>query len=513
MVSRLVLGCGSAARSVALALDGRRGDLLVLSADDHRVESLRNEGIDAKRADVTDPDELRTHAGAPDTVVVGSDDGAHNRQTAEAARAAFPEVFLLAYAGEASPADADALRAVADQIVDPGKVIGEEILERVGDAGIRTRRLLGVLRGVDEPLGIFTHDNPDPDAIASAVALRDIAASIGCEAEVCYYGDISHQENRALVNLLEFDLRNREPDEPLEYGGYALVDHSRPGVNDQLPRDTPVDVVIDHHPPRAPVEARFVDLRSEVGATSTLMAGYLRQLDVEPDPSVATGLMFGIHVDTDDFTRGVSPEDFHAAAYLLPHADVGTLERIESPSVNAETLETLANAIRNRRVEGGVLTSCVGQATDRDALAQAADRLLDMDGVTTTLIYGYTGTDAGDMVYVSARARGTRTQLDLGEALRDAFGQIGSAGGHADMAGAQIPVRSLTRAFAGDDPLNSDTVIRDVVTDRFFETLDVGRDRAAPAVYAGDEFLGSVLDAAFNRSEEAGQGDEYSSRQ
>jgi len=299
---------------------------------------------------------------------------------------------------------------------------------------------------------------------------------------VCYYGEITHQENRAFVNLLEFDLRNLERGVDLsEFDCFALVDHSRPGVNDGLPEDTPIDIVIDHHPPRMPVEARFVDLRSEVGATSTLLVDYLRALDIAPSEAIATGLLFGIRVDTDEFTREVCAADFEAAAFLQPAADLGTLERIESPSMSAETLEIIARAISNRERHGPVLVSGVGTLSNRDALAQAADRLLNLEDVTTTFVYGL----ADETVYVSARARGT--DIDLGETLRDAFDQIGSAGGHADMAGAQLPVGLLDAADDAEETLTG--VADPFVTDRFLEAIDSRTHRVMRDVYP-DEFYG-----------------------
>jgi nanoRNase/pAp phosphatase (c-di-AMP/oligoRNAs hydrolase) len=352
---------------------------------------------------------------------------------------------------------------LADELVDPGGAVAEEVLAPAGREGHRVRNLQRLLRDLDGRLAVVMHDNPDPDAIASAVALVGIAEAAGCPADACYSGDIAHQENRALVNLLEYDLVKFGDDPDLQpYAGIALVDHSRPGVNDHLPPDTPIDVVIDHHPPRQPVEARFVDLRSDAGATSTLLTDYLRRLNVEPDEAVATGLLYGIRVDTREFSREVSVDDYEAAAFLLPYVDSATLERVESPSISPETLDTLGRAIRNREVRGSVLTTCVGPLRDRDALAQAADQLLDLEGVNTSLVYGY---DDG-VIYASARARGA--QLDVGETLRDAFGQIGSAGGHADMAGAQVPMGVLGDT---DDSEELAAIVRDVVTDRFFETL------------------------------------------
>jgi nanoRNase/pAp phosphatase (c-di-AMP/oligoRNAs hydrolase) len=490
MPFRLVLGCGSVARRLAVA-DGE--PTRVVTTDEHRVETLRSDGVTATRGDPTDPEVLAAVPERPDTVVVGSHDPDRNLTVARLAREQFPDARLFAVAGRgATDADVAALREVADDVHDPRAAISTFLMDRVGDDGLRTRRLKRVLRNVPGPLAVVAHDNPDPDAIASAVALQHVAERAGTPAEACYFGDISHQENRALVNLLEFELTDLDADADLSrFGAVALVDHSRPGVNDQLPEDTEIDIVIDHHPPRAPVEARFVDLRSDVGSTSTLLTDYLRRLGIEPSPALATALLFGIHVDTREFSREVALEDFEAAAYLVGYADTALLERIESPSASVETFEIIGRAIVEREVRGDVLTTYVGEVTDRDALAQAADRLLGLEGIATTLVFGC----LDDTIYVSARARGTG--VDLGEALRDAFGQIGSAGGHADMAGAQIPVGGLV----GEED-DRDEVIRGVLTDRFFETLGVDENTAAAAVYAAGDYLGAGL--ADRRRDEPG---------
>jgi nanoRNase/pAp phosphatase (c-di-AMP/oligoRNAs hydrolase) len=225
-----------------------------------------------------------------------------------------------------------------------------------------------------------------------------------------------------------------------------------------------VDVVIDHHPPRAPVEARYVDLRSDVGATSTLLAEHLDRLGVTPDRTIATALLYGIRIDTRDFTREAVDSDFEAAAFLLPHVDESVLDRVEEPSMSPDVLATLSAAIRNRRLRGDVLTTGVGRIRDRDALAQASDKLLDMEGVCIAVVHGF----MDGTIYVSGRARGT--EVDLGEVLRDALGSIGSAGGHADMAGAQIPLGILGSVEeASTESLAS--VVDDVIAGRLFEVL------------------------------------------
>lgn len=466
MVTRLVLGCGTLGQLLADTLDTEPGELLVIVNDEDRVETLRGDGIPARECDTTDSTALSSLCEQPDSVIIAGDNAERNYRRARTAHEIYPDALLVAYTGENADEEVRSeLSEIAERMINPGSVLTEQVLGSAGRQGHRVRQLHRTLRGLDGPLAVVMHDNPDPDAIASAMALTHLAERVHCPADPCYSGSITHQENRALVNLLDYDLLNFEDSVDLSsYDGIALVDHARPGVNDQLPPDTDVDIVIDHHPPREPVEARFVDLRSDVGATSTLLVDYLQRLDIEPSTALATGLLFGIRVDTKEFSREIAVDDFEAAAYLVPFTDTETLELIEAPRMSAETFETIGKAIENRTLHDSVLTSCVGDIGDRDAIAQAADRLLDMEEITTTLVYGI----KDGTIYASGRSRSSSTSLDVGETLRDAFEQIGDAGGHADMAGAQIPLGVLASEVE-DDELTD--IVRTVIDERFFETL------------------------------------------
>jgi len=460
MVRRLVLGCGRAGETVVGVVSTWGGDLRAVVPEDARIEGV----ADVVHGDPADPE---MYPDATDVVLVLGEDADRNLAAAQQARESFPDALIVACGEWEDTETAGALAAIADRVVESRRIVTNHLLQSAtSDEAERVRRLLDVLREIDGRLAVVMHDNPDPDAIASALALAHIAGTVGIDADACYFGEISHQENRALVNLLDLDLRNIETADDIdEYAGVALVDHSRPGVNDGLDPDTEVDVVIDHHPPRAPVEARFLDLRSDVGATSTLLAEHLERLGMTPDRIVATALLYGIRVDTRDFTREAVDSDFEAAAFLLPHIDESVLERVEQPSMSPDVLATLAAAIRNREVRGEVLTSGVGRIRDRDTLAQAADKLLDMEGISIVVIHGF----MEETIYVSARARGT--DVDLGEMLRDALGPIGSAGGHADMAGAQIPL-GILGAVEGASTESLASIVDDVIAGRLFEVLE-----------------------------------------
>ncbi len=473
MIRRLVLGDGTLGRQLVDRLADAPGELYVVTADSGWVTTLRDESIAAVEGDPIDPHHYPSET---DIVVIAADGTERTERIAASARRAFPAATLLATVGlDASDEARSRLAETVDQLLDPRREITARLLDAVdtepaGGMGL----LLSAIRSLSKPLAVVAHDNPDPDAIASAVGLVQIAESVGVPANAFYFGDISHQENRALVNLLELSLYPVETDsfDPDEYGTIALVDHAQPGVNDSLPPDTEVGIVVDHHPPRMPIDEtdRYVDIRPTVGSTSTIITEYFRRLGIPIGERLSTALLYGIQTDTKGFTRAVSAADFEAASTLSVTANSDDLKRIESPSVSGSVVDTLSTAIQRRDVRGSTLTTCVGRITDRDALAQTADDLLDMEGITTVVVYGYTD----ETIYVSGRTRGTA--VDLGEVLRQALDRIGSAGGHANMAGAQLPLGILSEV---DEREDLTTVVHELVAERVFAAIDAASEPSA----------------------------------
>jgi nanoRNase/pAp phosphatase (c-di-AMP/oligoRNAs hydrolase) len=331
-----------------------------------------------------------------------------------------------------------------------------------------TAQSLDELLAGGEQLTVVCHNNPDPDCLASALALERIAAAAGIDQrDILYGGDISHQQNRAFVNLLELDLQpfDAEKTRDREAGSLlAFVDHSVPGENNEVPEGTPVDVVIDHHPAEE-VEARFVDHREEVGATATILTEYVSDLGIDLDESLATALLFAIRRETLGLLRGVTPAEYAAAGTLHEHADLSLLRELSNPSVSGATVEAIATAIENRTVRSAVLLSHVGRTSERDALPQAADYLATLEGVETTIVFGI----VDDEIQISARS--TDARVDAGEMLAAAFGDVGSAGGHREMAGGQIPLGIFADYTADDAQLVG--IVEEVICHRILDELNL----------------------------------------
>ncbi|MFB6221164.1 MAG: DHH family phosphoesterase, partial [Halolamina sp.] len=397
MSSYAILGCGSVGHAVAESLDDEEKAVLILDKDEDRVEALRDQDLNAVTQDIADPSVVDAVADR-DVLLILSSDVEANKAAVKAIREQGSDQFIVVRASD--PVSGDELRDLgADVVINPSEVIADSALRTLesGEMEYKARQLADILRDADGDLAILTHHNPDPDSIASAVALRAIAESYDVDADILYDGDIGHQENRAFVNLLGIELTDRDEAPALdEYGALALVDHMKSG---ELDIEAGIDVFIDHYEPEEPLEARFVDIRPNVSATSTILTKYIQEFDISPTAAVATALLYGIRAETLDFKRDTTPADLTAAAYLYPFADHETLEQVESPSMSPETLDVLAEAIQNREVQGSHLVSNAGFIRDRDALTQAASHLLNLEGITTTAVFGI----AEDTIYLSAR--------------------------------------------------------------------------------------------------------------
>jgi len=465
MSTYAILGCGSVGHVVADELVAEGKDLLIIDRDEGRVEALRDQDLNARQGDITDPEVAQSIA-ERDVILILSSNVDVNSTAIENLRAQGDDQFIVARASD--PVSGDELaNAGADVIINPSAVIAESALRALesGELEYRARQLSEVIDDTEKRMAIRIHRSPDPDSIASAAALRLIAESRDVEADIVYEGEIGHQENRAFVNLLGIELVSIHDTDSDDYDTIALVDHAKAGAPDA---EADAHIIIDHYEHDHDHDVPFTDIRPNVSATSTILTKYIQELDLTVDQAVATALLYGIRAETLDFKRDTTPADLTAAAYLYPFADHDTLEQVESPSMSAETLDVLAEAIRNREVEGSHLVSNAGFIRDRDALSQAAQHLLNLEGITTTAVFAI----ADDDIYLAARSKDIR--MDIGKVLADAFEDIADIAGHSTDASAEIPLGIFTGIEVSDD--NRQTLLtltEEAVKKKLFDAMGV----------------------------------------
>lgn len=464
----IILGGGSVGLAIAKELSKLKKDFLIVDSDHTRVEALRDQNYEAIEGDIGSSKTLKElPISGTEGIFILSSSFSANTKALKYVKSISPQSFAMVRAIDLITTD-ELYAAGADIILHPPSIVADKALSELQKIEIRGAawQLMTYLKSLDpaRKIGIIVHDNPDPDSIASAMALKSLAESLGKPSDILYYGMIGHQETRAFVNLLNIPLRQINNSMLPEYGTLALVDSNTPGKNNSLPAGAHVNIIIDHHMPPENVDlgVDFMDVRPDVGATSTIMTRYVQELDFELSSSLATALLYGIRTDTSEFKRNTSAVDLTAAAYLFGFAEQDLLTQIETPTLSSETMDVLGEAIRNKKIEGSYLISNVGFIHDRDTLPQAADYLLKLEGISTVLVFGLTE----ERILVSARSKDIR--INIGDIMQKSFGDIGSAGGHPKMAAAQVPLG----VFSGiKDKTTLLKLAEEAVTRRFLTTV------------------------------------------
>jgi nanoRNase/pAp phosphatase (c-di-AMP/oligoRNAs hydrolase) len=310
-----------------------------------------------------------------------------------------------------------------------------EMTEDNQEAQGRLEALLAVVVGVEELL-ILPHNDPDPDAIASALALRHLLAeTAGIRSTIAYRGIVGRAENKALVRYLGRPLHRLEAKDLARGLPVALVD-TQPGAgNHPCRRDKGPHLVFDHHPlQEGSGKVPFADIRSDLGATSTILLQYLQAAGIEPSAQLATALFYGIKTDTQALVRAAGPEDVAAYFYLQRLLDIEALVEIERAQVPREYFRRLHAALDAARVYGNAVISYVGPMQRPDLAAEMADLLLRLDGILWAVCMGtYEG-----QVILAVRSRHPRG--GAGYLVQAVVGDQGTAGGHGVMASGQVPV-------------------------------------------------------------------------
>lgn len=319
---------------------------------------------------------------------------------------------------------------------------------------------------------IVTHDNPDPDSIASAVALRHLLlVKTGQDAVLAYGGVIGRSENRKMVELLEIPLVRICDLDPHQFNVTCLVDTQPHTGNNSLPPGHPVHLVIDHHPPKTDLsDICWVDVRENYGASATILYEYLTRQQVSINTRLATSLFYAIKSETQDLGREWSKADREAYLKLLPLSNNRILFSIIHPQVPKDYFSAFRTALDNARVFGEVLVFNLHRISNPDLVAELADFLLRHQGVRFVLGMGwFEGTQILSMRSVDPEAR-------LGLAIQQMVEGLGTAGGHGMIAGGQI--RDMDDAPQAQDDLEK------LLTERMFTALKLEPVPAVPLVPA-----------------------------
>jgi len=291
-------------------------------------------------------------------------------------------------------------------------------------------------------LKLFGHDDnvlilicPDPDSMASALAVKRLLWKRVRKTSIAYTGKIQRLENQAMIDLLKIPMVEISTLDPVSFAHRVLVD-SQPDHSEIL-KDFEYDAIIDHHPKTKNWDAPYVDIRPEYGATATILIEYLRKAGIKPSMKLGTALLYGIKTDTANFERGGTQEDVRAFRYVFQYANMNLLQKIEKAELTPSDLGYFETALANRSLTKKGLFTHLGKVPNSDICVQVADFFTRVHGIG----WSFVSCVSEDELNVVIRNDGYRK--DAGKLANSAFGDIGSAGGHRGAARARIPMKLL----------------------------------------------------------------------
>ena len=279
---------------------------------------------------------------------------------------------------------------------------------------------------------IQTHNFPDPDAIASAYGLQYLLEHRGVSSTICYKGKIDRYSTEKLRQMMKIEFLNIEDLESVltDEDEVILVDAQKGNSNiiniagDEI-------ICIDHHPCNDKYSYRFQDIRPQMGACATMIAQYFFENDVPMNEKIATALTYGIRIDTNNLSRGVSKLDFEMIYRMYDLCDYETIHMLENSNLCFEDLVAYSKAISSIEVYDNISFADTGE--DCPVIANISDFMLALKEVSFSVVYSRK--DGG----IKLSVRSEKASLDAGKIVSEALVGIGNGGGHAEMAGGFVP--------------------------------------------------------------------------
>jgi nanoRNase/pAp phosphatase (c-di-AMP/oligoRNAs hydrolase) len=302
---------------------------------------------------------------------------------------------------------------------------------------------------------ILLHNEPDPDAMASGLALRTLLHRTKATAVIAALEGVTRPENVRMANLLDINVETILPEAIEHFDRVTMVDvqpHYFEGILER------VDLVIDHHPEQHGYNAVFKDIREDYGSTSTILTEHLRAVDADISERTATAMLYAIKSDTLFFNRQANRCDIEAFSYLYPLADATLIRRMEGAEITTERLHFVVEATEQGRMADQVFAAYIGEAPREDVIPYVADFFLQLENVRWTAIAGVLN---GSFV-MSVRNLGYAR--NAGDFVRRYFSDIGSAGGHRAMAKAIVPMEAFRARFGDLTPKQITDKIHELIT-------------------------------------------------
>ena len=299
-------------------------------------------------------------------------------------------------------------------------------------------QLVEILKEAPDEVFIQPHNVPDPDAIAASFGLKALLAARGIVSEIVYENEIEKANSSKMLELFNIKLTLASEVETLGAEDWTVLVDGQKGNSNMTDLVTDEVAVIDHHEFSGDNGYKLIDVRPEVGACSTIITQYFVENEITISKPVATALLYGIFMDTDNLTRGVSELDINMFYYLYRHSDIELITALKGNQISQEDLKDYAKAFNTVEVYGEIGFLFLESGND-SLLGASSDIVVTIAGVN--VVVAYSPREGG----IKFSTRSINNGIKANGLVRHILEGVGFGGGHDSMAGGYLPLKNFDR--------------------------------------------------------------------
>ena len=298
----------------------------------------------------------------------------------------------------------------------------------------KVAKLLRLLRGKSKIL-ITTHVHPDPDAIGAVQSVLALLGALmpGAGVSIRLKGRVGGGINDCFTKSSQLVYEPWDDAALPQYDATVLVD-TQPGfANCPLPSGFVPTAIVDHHRGRGRrAKAPFADIQTDVGASVSILFGYLQAARVPISPGLAATMLYAIESDLSGIAGHQAGQDTLAISALTLLADAKRLCRMRYVDLPPTYYAAFGESINHAVCYDDLIVSHIDHAPYAEMPGVMADFLLRCRGVHWTMV---TAVHEGRFVF-SLRTK--TTEKSAGELARQISDGLGDGGGHLTKAGGAI---------------------------------------------------------------------------
>ena len=311
-------------------------------------------------------------------------------------------------------------------------------------------------------VAIICHDQPDPDCLASAMAMKVIAEHFGKTSTIYYGGELGHTQNRIMVNVLDIslsrlDINDNDSDDDddetivniqefIDNSFIVVVDTSYygnencSGIAPFIKDNQEPDLIIDHHDLNNKIKTPY--LRRCYGSCSTILYEMMESLNLNISRILATALYLGINTDTTDLKgEGATSEDHAAYESLKEKIDLEKYLKIFNYPKPSALLDLRKKAYKDICTTNTLAVANVGVITpqQRSLVAEICEEILEIESIETAVVMAIVDEGLKTKKAIVASFRSSLLAINTKDFMKKIFGKKG-VGGRKGSGGASIPL-------------------------------------------------------------------------